>query len=452
MDDIATDLEHCQIVLMNNHIIEEEEEDEQFRQVFNGECDITETCLDTVINIKNNHPSTTDLFVNSINDHFTSLGWRLLGRYIANNIHLDEVKLINFSITDGVIVSLFSELVRSSSLKEMSLQSNQFGIEGVRSMVGFLENSPLNTLLIHGNSNINTECFELLINALNGKSIEYLTFWECNITDISALDTYTLPNLIKLNLSGNNIGREGCITLCNILQTDGSTLEILLLHNTGMGDDEAELLATALTHNNKLDKLYFAYNSGITERGHVAFLKLLNDVSSIENTYHSNHTLSVCHLTAGNKISSLIYSVGFACQENRDNPTSEESARSKIINCHLNSQALEALCQLQGIEYTPGNLFADIDPILLPDILALIGNEHGQSELYTALIHTAPDLLSYIDRKALIKDAMKKNVARATELINQAEDTIYSILFVKLSQTHSLQPPLHSSMIIRYVE
>ena len=82
----------------------------------------------------------------------------------------------------------------------------------------------------------------------------------------------------------------------------------------------------------------------------------------------------------------------------------------------LNDWTLKKLCELQGIEYTPGSIFADIEPVLLPDILALIRSRHGQSELYTALIHTAPDLLSFIDRKALIQDIMAKNTARAAAL------------------------------------
>ena len=53
---------------------------------------------------------------------------------------------------------------------------------------------------------------------------------------------------------------------------------------------------------------------------------------------------------------------------------------------------------MQGIEYSSiGNLLADIDPILLPDIIALIGEEHGHNELYNALLPTAPDLMSCVN-------------------------------------------------------
>ena len=49
----------------------------------------------------------------------------------------------------------------------------------------------------------------------------------------------------------------------------------------------------------------------------------------------------------------------------------------------------------------------------------MIGENHGQSELYNALVSTAPALLSYIDRKAMIKDEMVKNTAQITVLARQ---------------------------------
>ena len=90
--------------------------------------------------------------------------------------------------------------------------------------------------------------------------------------------------------------------------------------------------------------------------------------------------------------------------------------RIKVICTQLNSQTSKLLCDLQGVEYSPSNLFADIEPVILPNILAIIGANHDQSELYNALILTAPDLMSYIDRKAMLKDVMTKIVARINAL------------------------------------
>lgn len=197
-----------------------------------------------------------------------------------------------------------------------------------------------------------------------------------------------------------------------------------------MGDEEVELLVDSLKHNTKLTTLDLQRNN-ITVRSCNAILKLMVDVSSIESTYNSNNTLSSLNLPSSsdptcNEIQSLIYG---ACSLTRDALYLNRSrigdsdvrlkavGRAKVIRYHLNSQTLKKLCQLQGIEYIHGSIFTDIETAL-PNILSLIGSSHGQSELYTALILTAPDLLSYMDRKAMLKDTLAKNAARATAFSN----------------------------------
>jgi len=92
-----------------------------------------------------------------------------------------------------------------------------------------------------------------------------------------------------------------------------------------------------------------------------------------------------------------------------ENESSHAAGRAKVITYQLNSQNRKDMCCLQSIEHSAGSNFADIEPTLLPRILALIRRECGQSEFYTALIPMAPDLMSYIDRRALIDDAIVEN-------------------------------------------
>jgi len=301
---------------------------------------------------------------------------------------LKTIDLHNCNLTDEKMALLFKELVRSVSLKRLDIDRNLFGIDGVRCMIPQLQNCPhLSTLMMGGNRNINSECFEVLVNALDAKSVEELYLQKCNITDISALDTYNLPNLKELVLNRNNIGRDGCRILSNMLQKDRSALTELFLINTGIDDEGAEMIASSIKQNPTFKKLHLNSNTGITEKSCLAFLKLLLDVSSIENTYTSNHTLTECYLfgTLNSETQSVINN---ACKMNRMN---NNPGRAKVIKYQLNSQNRKKLCELQGVEYSTNNIFADIEPVLLPEILALIGDRHGQSELYTALIPTAPD-------------------------------------------------------------
>ena len=358
----------------------------------------------------------------------SDLAWKLLGRYIANNTHLKILGLRGCGISNEKMALLCSELVRSESLGHLELDNNEFGIEGLRkNMIPLLQNSPqLKDICFDSNHNFDTECFELVIQTSH-TTVEGLDLFNCNITDISALETYDLPNLQRLTLNYNIIGREGCITLSNLLQQKGSNLTHLFLASTGIGDEEAELLATSLKHNTKLETLSLPKNN-ITKRGKGPFLKLLVDASSIENTYNSNHTLTVLlidiYMTRNDETDRHIRT---AIQINESSRNSHSAGREKIIKYQLNSQNRKELCHLQGVEYTSiGNLFAEIEPTLLPRILALIGREHGHSEFYNALVPMAPYLMSYIDRRALISRDIAAVEATLAEPTKNKRDELYN--------------------------
>ena len=233
-------------------------------------------------------------------------------------------------------------------------------------MIPFLQNSPnLSMLYLAGNSNINTECFEVLISALEGRSLQELYLYSCNIKDISALETYNLPNLESLSLTDSNkLGREGIISLSNQIQKEGSTLKVLDLDDTDIGDEGAEILAASLKQNTKLEKLSLR-GSNITEKGHRAFLCLLNDISSIESTYTSNHTLIKLNLVEARNPPEvgMIGQINSAIMINKNNPSSRHAAgRAKVIRYQLNSQKRKELCRLQGVEYSSiGNLFVELN-------------------------------------------------------------------------------------------
>jgi len=309
-----------------------------------GLCQEVRDCIN---GIKNNHPNVNELEVRSSDaEKSTDQAWRLLGRYIANNNHLTNIDLGSCGITDQKMVSLFDELKCSVSLTKLTIISTTFSIDGVRSMLPFLRNSPkLSDLQLFDNNEINTECFELLVQTLHGrplesKSLDSLFIGNCNINNISAIYTYNLPHLQRLNLDGNNIGRDGCSTLAKILQREETSLKCLDLCGTCIDDEGAELLATSLKNNTKLQVLDLNHNYNITERGYKAFLTLLVDVSSIENTYNSNHTLTFLKLDRSRRgvSDSIRENIQSAIQINYGLRTAVKAARTKVIKYQLNSQ------------------------------------------------------------------------------------------------------------------
>ena len=407
-----------------------EDDDEQFQAVFGELTGISDCLRDVISEIRNNNPHTKGLFTHHFDDDYagalSDVAWEVLGLHIANNTHIEQIDLDDNAMSDGKATSLFRGLTKSSSIEVLDLMRNTIGINTMRSMVPFLKNSPnLSTLRMSRNSAIGSEGFEIAMQSLNGSAaMEELYFAACNIEDVSSLETYPLSNLRSLSLGYNPIGREGCITIANLLQKEDSNLTSLSLIDVGMGDDEAEIIAASLKYNTKLQKLGLEDNDDIGQRGCRAFLKMLTDIASIESTYNSNHTLKEIFLQDDDEEEEeekeeecpVIREIDIARRHNSDNSNPEASWRAKIIHSHLNSQNRKRLCQLQGIEYKSDNLFADMEPALLPKVLELIGNNHGQSEFYTALVPMAPDLMSYIDTKAIIKEMIANRIAQIAAL------------------------------------
>ena len=180
---------------MSNHLMEDHEEEHQYQLAF-GHMYISQQCRNDVNAIRNNDANTTELNLDYMDaDNLSHLAWELLGQYISNNTHVKEVDLETCHITDAKMTLLFSRLRQSASLEIINLGNNFISTEGVRSMLPFLENTPkLRELYLDKNANVNTECFDMLMSALNGSSsMEELWFAHCNIEDISALNTHTLP-------------------------------------------------------------------------------------------------------------------------------------------------------------------------------------------------------------------------------------------------------------------
>jgi len=314
--------------------------DLQHSNAFGVHTGISSECRDDIDRIKDNREYTTSFELSTQDaEQFSQLAWELLGRYIANNTHLEQIKLNNCNLTDQKMVLLFKELTGSESLKKLDIVSNsihnEFGIEGVRSMLPFIQNSSNLSILNFGpNDDFDSECFDLLIRSLQDTFITDLNFHYCNITDLSVLDKYNLPNLRLLCLVGNIIGKEGCITISNLLQKEGTTLGCLILMDAGIDDEGAEMIASSLKHNTTLEVIALEDNDGITEKGYKAFLKLVVDVSSIEGTYTSNHTLKTCSLIHEHDENEILTLIDNVCKEKR----SSNNGREKVIKYQISTK------------------------------------------------------------------------------------------------------------------
>ena len=86
--------------------------------------------------------------------------------------------------------------------------------------------------------------------------------------------------------------------------------------------------------------------------------ELLDDVSSIERTYNSNHTLTTLRFSNYAKLEKHIASAININEENRGN--SHAAERAKVIVTKLNSITRKELFSLQGVEYTCSRIYSQM--------------------------------------------------------------------------------------------
>ncbi len=371
--------------------------------------------------LKENDPNTEDLCECGDNDYIQAItdeSWEELGRDIANNTYLHIVVLFGSALNDHKMSSFFRGLTRSSSISEMQLYSNEFSAAGVRSMVPFLQNANnLKYVDLH-NNNIQSEGFNMLFRALRDSPIVKLCCSTCGIESIE-IDSESIPqNLTQLQLGENKINSDGCREIAKLLQRGNTTLEYLFLFDNMIDDDGVEFLVDALKNNTSLTNLSLSGNDEITVEGMKSCLRLVNDISSINATLQSNHTLTWlnveysekkdCRGVAVSKIQRLISDAVFI---NMSSYVARVGKR-KTIQTQLNSAKRKELADLQGVTRS---LYSEINPLHLPEVLALVSKEHGQGELYIALKSSIAGVMSTVNRKQCLKQRRAHHEVRIAE-------------------------------------
>jgi hypothetical protein len=341
--------------------------------------------------------------------------WEQLGRDLSNCKKIETIQFHNDVVRDEmnfdqVISYLFRGWTRKSSIKEMMFAHNQLSTAGIQNMVPFLQRANnLQSLFICEN-NIQSEGFNLLFRSLSDSPIKILSLVRCDIPSTIEIDSDHAPrNLTDLSLEGNNINADGCWGLAKLLQGGESTLKNLDLAYNEVDDDGVEILVGALKNNSSLKKLDLRGNDDISSHGQTMLLELVNDISSIEATLQSNQTLAGLYID--DNIEEIQQYINFACQCN--------SKRQKVIGTQLRSTRRSDLYRLQGIERSNDAFYGEFDPLHLPEVLALVGQAHGLSELHIALKSSMAALLSTVDRTGCLEQELAYHQSRVVDI--QAE-------------------------------
>ena len=367
--------------------------------------------------------------------------WEQLGRDIANNPHVVRLGFKNDALSNQKISYLFRGLQKSTTITRIGLQNNQLSIAGIRSLVPFLQNaSNLKDFSLGlSNNNIQSEGFNMLLQALRDSQIQEFSLGcnSCGIDSIeincehiprhlsglflseNSINTDGCHELAKLHylttlrLEGNIINSDGCRELAELLQGGDSNLQDVDLQNNKIDDEGVEILANALQSNTSLTRLDLRGNDEISNQGLVMLLKLMNNISSIKATLQSNHTLGDLKVIdinyqfrnyrqpfdANEKLQQRIDSASYMAVKIYSKSKEDDriaAGRKKVMQTQLHSVKRAELAEIQGVSHS---LYSEIDPIHLPEVLALVDKHHGQEELYMALKSSIAGVISTVDKE-----------------------------------------------------
>ena len=212
------------------------------------------------------------------------------------------------------------------------------------------------------------------------------------------------------------------------MQGGDATLTELNLGNNEIDDEGVAILVEALNSNTLMTTLSLFENYNISKRGQLMLLKLVNDVSSIEATLRSNHTLRNIHLDLPTEDDPMHEHILMATHINlTSNNNLEVAGRAKVIKTHLHSERRAELMELQGVNQSVNS---EINPLHLPEVLALVGQHHGQSEFFVALRSSIAGVISTVNRKECLKQQIAHDKAKIAEYnakVEAAEAEIASI-------------------------
>ena len=373
--------------------------------------------------------------------------WEDIGRDISHNTYLKRLAIYNEN--DHKMSYFFRGLTRSNSIEEVHLDDNGLSAAGVRSMVPLLQNASNLTRLDLDGNNIQSEGFNMLLRVLRDSPIERLDCDGCDIASIE-IDTEHIPKHLRtLSLSENNISSNGCRELAKLLQGGDATLRYLLLDNNKIDDEGVEILVNALKTNTSLKTLSLEGNNKISKQGQLMLLKLVGDISSIEATLQSNHTLNKIKITSetsgtedfpfetsdkdariiSEAIDLVLDSTPSFVKRNR------RFEREKLLHTQLHSATRAKLGRLQGVT---SSVFSEIDPLHLPEVLALVGRRHGQGELYVTLKSSIAGVISTVNRKECLKQLIAEQRAIMVECRTKIEAAKAEIAAIEAAEVHGM--------------
>jgi len=104
-----------------------------------------------------------------------------------------------------------------------------------------------------------------------------------------------------------------------------------------------------------------------------------------------------------------------------------------VILTQLHSETRAKLAALQGVNHS---LYSEINPLHLPEVLSLVGQRHGQGELYVALKSSIAGVISTLNKKQCLQQQRAYFRAKIAEYRAKAEAVEAEISTIEAAEGH----------------
>jgi len=258
------------------------------------------------------------------------------GRGFNSNKSIREIKFWNINLSEGEFFPLLAPfLSNNQSLIDMEMLDCTLSRECANHLALIIESRVANSLTVFVLENcgqIDDESFAAILRALSrhsrlkGLGLGDNLFGRNSYSELATLLRGSFPSLYHLYLGNSTIDDEGINEMAMALTENSTLTELVLSHNRSITlrgyqslstllenpscslqmlnlkgsnvDDEAmSAVANALSNNQSLKYLFLGNNHAISaSKGWVALSRALCDVSNINKTFLSNHTLQTIRM------------------------------------------------------------------------------------------------------------------------------------------------------------
>jgi len=264
--------------------------DDEIIEIGEDEVEVVDVDENVLQRLKQNDPTISGvhitLFTKEDKRCFNSIDWKEDGNFIANNTHLKKLRVVlgQDKSMRQQLQYFFSSIHQNRSIEELEITSDRIDKEfGMFIIEGLCGHSSLIRLKIRRGKLGSTGC-EALGKVLNHpkSKLKELCVPQYHLNDdaFKILCNALLGNstIKSLYLTNNQVSSIGWQALSTVLRHPNCTLTNVCLSSTGLNDESANVLGSAL-RGSTVKKLNLSYNCTVSRAGWQTLLNQLQHSS-----------------------------------------------------------------------------------------------------------------------------------------------------------------------------